>query len=126
MRFLSAEEVGRLANAMDERYQALIYLLAYGGLRIGEAAALRVDNLDLLHGRAQVVQSLSEVDRRIYLGPTKTRSRRTVTLPDFLRSMLSQHIEAFRNSEDFVFSAPDGGALRPRNFRARAWAPGRC
>src|SRR5947207_11773248 len=112
MRFLSSPEVARLANAIDERYRALVYLLAYGGLRVGEAAALRVEHLDLLHGRVQVVQSLSEVDGRIYIGPTKTRSRRTVALPEFLRSMLSDHIEAFRSSEGYVFSAPVGGPLR--------------
>jgi len=50
MHFASAEEVAKLAGAVPERYEALIYLLAYG-LRIGEAAALQVADLDLLRGR---------------------------------------------------------------------------
>src|SRR5205085_5027110 len=116
-------EVTRLANTIDERYQALVYLLAYGGLRIGEAAGLRLEHLDLLHGRVQVIQALSEVDGRIYIGPTKTRNRRTVALPDSLRSILAQHIERFPSVAGFVFSSPGGGPLRPRNFRARAWLP---
>lgn len=41
MRLLSGEEVVRLAAAMPRRYEALVLLLGYGGLRIGEAAALR-------------------------------------------------------------------------------------
>lgn len=36
---LNFEEVHAVANAVPERYRALIYVLAYGGLRWGEAAA---------------------------------------------------------------------------------------
>jgi integrase len=108
---------------MQERYRTLVYLLAYGGLRIGEAAGLRLEHLNLLQGRVQVVQSLSEVGGRIHIGPTKTRSRRTVSLPPFLRAMLEDHISEYSSRDGFVFSAPEGGPIRPRNFRARAWDP---
>jgi integrase len=37
MLFLTAEEVERLAAAIREPYSTLVYLLAYGGLRWGEA-----------------------------------------------------------------------------------------
>ena len=57
MRFLSPAEIRRIADAVQPRYRALIRTLAYTGLRIGEAAALRVDNLDLLRGRIHVVEA---------------------------------------------------------------------
>jgi integrase len=41
MLFLTAEQVSGLADAMDPRYRALVLVAAYGGLRIGEATALR-------------------------------------------------------------------------------------
>ncbi len=41
MRFLSTEEVEAVAGAIAEPYGVLVYTLAYGGLRWGEAAALR-------------------------------------------------------------------------------------
>ena len=38
--------------------------------------------------------------------------------------MLAQHIEdGFTASDGSVFSAPEGGPLRPRNFRRRVFAP---
>jgi integrase len=48
MLFLSAGEVERLAVAVEKPYGTLVYLLAYGGLRWGEAAALRRSRCDLL------------------------------------------------------------------------------
>lgn len=122
MRFLSAEEVKRLAEATPERYQTLIYVLAYAGLRIGEAAALRVDDLDLLRGRIGIERSVSEVRGRLLVGPTKTGTRRTVSIPPFLRQMLAAHLAAYPTTEGFVFAAPQGGQLRPQNFRRRVFA----
>jgi integrase len=55
MRFLSAGEVKELAEAAD-RYEALIYVLAYDSLRWGEAAALRRARCDLLRSRIEVVE----------------------------------------------------------------------
>jgi integrase len=40
---LTPNQVDALAAGVGDRYSALIYLLAYGGLRIGEAAALRAE-----------------------------------------------------------------------------------
>ncbi|MGZ8785708.1 MAG: hypothetical protein ACXW1Y_09130 [Acidimicrobiia bacterium] len=45
--FLDADQVERLATSIREPYGTLVYLLAYGGLRWGEAAALRRGCCDL-------------------------------------------------------------------------------
>jgi hypothetical protein len=50
-------------------------------MRAGELAALRVGRLDLLAGRAEVVESITEVAGKLVAGPTKTNLRRTVRLP---------------------------------------------
>jgi integrase len=121
MRFLSAEEVGRLADAVSHRYRALIYFLAYGGLRIGEAAALRGEDIDL-RGRVSITKSVTEVGGRLELGPPKSEeSIRTITLPPFLRQMIEDHRVRFPSSEGYVFSGPEGGPLRPNNFRKRVF-----
>lgn len=39
--FLEPHEVVRLADAMSDHFRALVYIFAYGGLRWGEAVALR-------------------------------------------------------------------------------------
>jgi integrase len=40
MRFLTHEEVATLADSIDARYRALVYVAAYTGLRAGELIAL--------------------------------------------------------------------------------------
>ncbi len=45
------------------------------GLRIGEAAAPRLDRVDLLRGRGEVVEAFSEVRGKLILGSTKTGAR---------------------------------------------------
>jgi integrase len=56
MRFLSPDQIGHLANAMDPRYRALVLVGAYGGLRIGELAGLRRSRVDLLRGKIDVAR----------------------------------------------------------------------
>jgi integrase len=123
MRFLSAREVERLAQATPERYRALVYLLAYGGLRVGEAAALRATNMNLLKGTLTISRSVTEVGGRLVEGPTKTKVARTIVLPPSLRQILDAHKDAFPGSGGLVFSGPGGGQLRPNNFRKRVFYP---
>jgi integrase len=52
-RFFTAAEVAALADASG-RYRELVYVLAYCGLRLGEAAGLRVGDVDLTRRRLQV------------------------------------------------------------------------
>jgi integrase len=94
MLFLSAEQVRALAEAAGG-YRTLIYVLAYGGVRWGEAAAIRRRRCDLLRGRIEVSESLAEVGAALHFGPTKTHQARTVTLPRFLRTMLTDICRAF-------------------------------
>ncbi len=54
MLFLTAEEVRKLAEAIDPYYSALIYFAAYCGLRAGELLALRRSDVDLLRGSLRV------------------------------------------------------------------------
>lgn len=69
-----------LAEAAGE-YRTLVYVLAYGGLRWGEAAAIRRRRCDLLRGRIEVAESLAEVGAELHFGHTKTHQARNVTLP---------------------------------------------
>jgi integrase len=68
-RFLTPEEVHRLANAAAQypipeiggQYRALVLVLAFCGLRWGEVAALRVKRVDLLRRRLTVAEPVTEV-----------------------------------------------------------------
>jgi integrase len=50
MRFLTPANLVDLAEAIPARYRALVFVGAYGGLRIGELAGLRQSGVDLLAG----------------------------------------------------------------------------
>lgn len=123
MLFLSAEEVERLAAAIREPYGALVYLLAYGGLRWGEAVSVRRKRCDLLRSRIEVTESLSEARGMLHFGTTKTYRHRTVILPGFLSELLAEHIarEVDDGPDALVFTSPLGKPLRNSNFRRQVW-----
>jgi integrase len=125
LRYLSAEQVAELAAAMRPPYGLLVEVLAYGGLRFGEAAALRRGRCDLLHGRLLVAEALAEVNGRLLFGPPKGHQERTVALPASVVAALAEHLAASVAADPaaLVFTAPDGGPLRYSNFRRRAWNP---
>ncbi len=49
---------------------------------------------------------------------------REITLPDWLRPILTAHIASRRlGADDWLFPSPTGGLTNPRNFRRRFWKP---
>jgi integrase len=122
-RYLTAEEVWALAEAVDVRYRALILTGVYGALRWGELAGLRVTRLRLLERRIDIVETLVEVGSSLAFGPPKT-GRRTVSIPGPLVDELARHLTQHRPGEDgLVFPSPAGTPLRHANFYRREWRP---
>lgn len=123
MLFLTAEEVERLASVIREPYSSLVHLLAYGGLRWGEAAALRYKRCQLLRSRIEVAESLSEARGQLHFGPTKTYRTRSIVIPSFLRDLLAEHLARGpgQSPETLVFTSPTGQPLRNSNFRRQVW-----
>ncbi|MHB8246556.1 MAG: tyrosine-type recombinase/integrase [Acidimicrobiales bacterium] len=122
-RYLSPAEVARLAGVIDPRYRGLVYLGAYGGLRIGEMVALRVRDVNPLHGQVNVTRAVVEVAGRQVEGQPKTRAgMRSVPLPSFVVEELRAHLEG-KGPDDLVFPAPRGGYLRRTIWAARIWRP---
>lgn len=124
--FLNAEQVRTLAEAMPDHYRVLVYTAAYTGLRAGELAGLRRKDVDLLRGVVHVRQALKAVDPPVF-GGTKTGKTRTVTLPRFLRAMLTDHlagtIPGGKSADALVFTSPEGGVYRHGLFMTRVWRP---
>jgi integrase len=90
----SPEVVRNILDASDSRFRAFVGRCAFAGLRLGEAAALKVGDIDFLRRQVHVrrqVQRLEggEVDIRL----PKYNSERTVHVPDALVEMLAQHVE---------------------------------
>jgi integrase len=126
MRFLAPDEVARLAAVIHPRYRALVVVGAYAGLRIGELGGLRRARVDVLRGRIDVAEKVVEVGGHLHFGQPKTRAgRRQVPLPRPVTSEIEEHLARYvsPNGDALVFTGPDGGALRARQFRARRWLP---
>jgi integrase len=125
MLFLDAEQVDRLAASIRQPYGTLVYLLAYGGLRWGEAAALRRGRCDLARSRIEVTESVSEVGGELHYGSTKNHRSRIIGIPRFLRDLIGEHLIQHVPDEPtaLVFTSPDGAPLRNGNFRRRIWYP---
>ena len=69
---LTVPQVFALADAIDQRYRALVLLAVFGSLRWGELAALRRCDLDLDKQTVRIVRQLTEISGHLTFGPPKT------------------------------------------------------
>lgn len=113
-RFLSGAELQRLLQEIPDRYRALIELMAFIGLRPGEAYAVSAGQLDL-HLEAPRLT----VDRSI-TGPTKTGQTRVIPLPAVIADALRDHIAKYRITDN---DTPIFGTIDPGNWRRRVFQP---
>lgn len=103
MRIPTPEEVNKLLASADGHFVAFIGLCAFGGLRLGEAAALKVSDIDFLKREIHVSRQVQRANgKRVEIRPPKYGSERTVYAPDGLMKMLSEHICAYR-PDDWLF-----------------------
>lgn len=128
MLHLDAAQVRGLIDAAEELRPSsglLVQILAYGGLRWGEAVAIRRGRCDLLRSKLMIRESLSEVRGHLYFGPTKTHEDRVIVLPKFLRDSMAVHLAQYVAPEldALVFTSPKGEPLRISNWRRRVWRP---
>jgi len=121
--FLTPDELELLASSIEPRYRAMVLVMAWGTLRIGEAAGLRQIDLDLAAGRLRVANNVVEVGSRLNEGPPKTAAgRRSMTLSPSVATELRVHV-ALSVSSRYVFPAPKGGPLRAADWRKGVWHP---
>lgn len=76
MRFLSPDEIARLAAIITPRYRSLVLVGAYGGLRIGVLAGLRRGGVDVLRPWLDVAEKIVEVRGELLAGAPETRAGR--------------------------------------------------
>ena len=99
--FLTHDQVRDLASEAGS-WRVLVLLLGYTGLRWGEATALHLCDIDLVHRRSDVRRAFSDVGGRIVLGTPKSHQSRTVPIPRFLACEISQAV-AGKGADDLVF-----------------------
>lgn len=97
---------------------AFILLLAYTGMRWGEAAALRVGRVDLGKRRVRIAVTFTEVGGKQLEVLPKTGKKRTVSIPASLVPLLKPLTEGKADTE-LVFTTKRGDSLRSHNWRTR-------
>jgi integrase len=122
-RFLTPDELEQLAAGIDPAYRAMVLVMAWATLRIGEAAGLRRSDVDFATGSIRVANNVVEVGSKQHEGPPKTRAgQRTMTLPASVAAELARHLELYAERH-YVFPHPHGRVLRAGEWRRRIWRP---
>jgi len=133
--YMTSADVEAVVGAINPHFRPLVITLAITGMRIGEASALRVRDVNLDTGKIIVRRTLSTVAKRFRVQPgqsedqvssrTRTRvktpsSRRTVCIPMDLVELL-RALVAERDGSEPLFTMHEGGVMNLRNFRKRHW-----
>ena len=85
----SPEDVGTIIAAAQPWFKPLIGLCAFAGLRLGEAAAVKVDDIDFLRRTLTVHRQVQRADgHEVEIRAPKYGCERVVFLPDGLLAML--------------------------------------
>jgi integrase len=118
---LTHEQVADLAQGAGD-HAALVRLLAYTGLRWGEAIGLRVKDVQLEERRIRVSVNAVEVGADIQVGTPKTHKRRSVPFPRLLLSDLESQLRN-KGPEQLVFSDDNGDYMRRTRVSggSRSW-----
>jgi len=90
------EEVGQLLAVADNRFQTFIAVCAFAGLRLGEAAAVQVGDINFLGKSLTVRRQVQRVNGgTVDVRAPKYGSERVVYLADTLVDLLAHHIATF-------------------------------
>lgn len=114
--YLTREQVEALALAAGDR-GPLVLVLAYCGLRWGEATGLRVRDLEMLRRRINVRVNAVEVGSELIVGTPKTHKVRSVPIIASLLPLLAQACEG-KAPDDLVFSSALGTHVRRAHNRS--------
>ncbi|WP_245659902.1 tyrosine-type recombinase/integrase [Nocardia gamkensis] len=116
-RYLTHLEVMRLGLAAG-RLRPLVFTLAYTGIRIGEASALRVMDVDLVNRRLRITRSATPVaGKGTVVTDTKNHNSRAVPIPETLAKDLETLMEGRELTAQLFPSEKDGGLLEYHEFR---------
>ncbi|MCU1698271.1 MAG: phage integrase family protein [Mycobacterium sp.] len=113
MNIPTPEEVGKLLAAAEVWFKPYIALCAFAGLRQGEAAAVKLDDIDFLRRKLTLSRQVQRVPgaavgaTREFRAP-KFGSERVIFLPEGLVLMLSEHARTVGVSGDdgWLFVGP--------------------
>src|SRR5215211_5802412 len=120
-RFLTREQLAALLTEVPNGWRPFFEVLASTGLRISEAIALRVTDVDLNTDQPRINVRRAIVDGQL-TGPKSRHGRRAIPISRALAAQL-RPIAAGRAETDLLFVGAQGATLRPGNLRYRVMIP---
>jgi integrase len=91
----SAEQVAAVADALPDRYRALVAVGAGCGLRQGELFGLAVEDVDFLRGLVHVRRQVKIVSARLVFALPKSGRQRDVPLAEQVALRLAAHLQTW-------------------------------
>lgn len=108
---LDVAEVAALAEAITDRYRALVLLASWCGLRWGEVTELRRKDVSAGAEAVSVTRAVVHRGRACVIGPPKSGRTRTTITPPHIRADLLRHLNEFvaDGPEALLFAPARGG-----------------
>ncbi|MFC9957294.1 tyrosine-type recombinase/integrase [Streptomyces nigra] len=121
---LTPLEASQIVRSAAEPHDLLIALLAYAGLRVGEAFALRRVDIDVSNGFVLVDENLAEANGALVFDTPKSHQKRLLRVGPSLAKRLGRHIESLPGGDDaLLFTTPGGKPLRYNQWRKAYFDP---
>lgn len=109
--YLTAEQLGLLVDECT-RYKELVWLLGTVGLRWGEAAALRVRDVNVVRNRISIERNAVTVGNEVVVGTPKTHEVRQVSVPPSVMRMLVPVMDG-KGPDELLWPRRDGTPMKP-------------
>ncbi|MGW3555548.1 tyrosine-type recombinase/integrase [Streptomyces griseoincarnatus] len=121
---VTPQEASGIVRAARKPHDLLIALLAFAGLRVGEAFALRRSDVDVAGGFLLVDENLAEANGTLVFDTPKSHQKRVLRLAPSLAKRLGAYLEELPGGDDaLLFTTPAGKPLRYNQWRKAYFDP---
>ena len=121
---LTQVEASRIVRKTSKPHDLLVALLAFAGLRIGEAFALRRLDVDVPGCIVHVDENLAEADGVLVFDTPKSHQKRQIRIAASLAKRLGQYLEDLPGGDDaLLFTNSLGRPLRYNQWRKAYFDP---
>ncbi|MFJ4040289.1 tyrosine-type recombinase/integrase [Paenarthrobacter sp. NPDC089989] len=118
----SPEDVGKLMAASEVWFQPFVAMCAFAGLRLGEAAAVQLSDIDFLRRTLNVRRQIQRAGKgQVSITLPKYGSERVVHIPDGLVQLLATHVQQIgvHGQQQWLFLGDQG--LPPHQNTTGYW-----
>lgn len=123
MDIFSPAEWDKFYTAMHDHYKPFVVFLLVTGLRMGEASATRVQDINPDALTVRVVQSWKKGRGKQVIGtPKSLRSRRTIVVPEWAMQVFVEQAQG-KDPKDYLFTSVREGRIYGSNFGERYFGP---